>query len=259
MPRDVLTDGNSTNMENRSVFKDCADPPKAEGSAAKLVEDEEEAQLEAQGASCHEPERSCEETRSRDELESSSRRAGVILRHLETNSQTGMRTTGAHSQTVGAPCLLPLRTDEFRYPFSEGLCPDPQVLVILVVWVFVTGDIYGRHWASLICRMRSMYMMSVNEERAIAMPLCTKNAVLSLFQLAELTALLMENKVTCNGVIASSSIWCYHPSSCAVYENQPYSGMGHVLVLVVRPASHLISLPFQAHASLRIPCDNASG
>ena len=51
-----------------------------------------------------------------------------------------------------------------------------------------------------------MYMMYVNEERAIAMPLCAKNAVLSLFQLAELTALLTENKVTCNGVIASSSI-----------------------------------------------------
>ena len=140
-------------MENRSVFKDCADPPKAKGTAAKLVEDEGEAQLEARGASCHEPERSSEETRStQDEHESSSRRAGVILRHLETNSRTGVRTTGAHSQTMRAPCLLPLRTDEFRYPFSEGLCPDPQVLVIPVVWVFVTWDIYGRHWASLICR-----------------------------------------------------------------------------------------------------------
>ena len=48
VPRDVLKDGNIADIENRSVFKECADRLTVKGSAAKVVEHEHEAQPEAQ-------------------------------------------------------------------------------------------------------------------------------------------------------------------------------------------------------------------
>lgn len=92
----------------------------------------------------------------------------------------------------------------FRYLSPEGLCQDLLFVIILVACVFVTGDIYGRHRTSLNCKT-PIDVNDVTEERAIAMPLCAKNEVLSLSQQRS-RHYSWKIRVTCNSVIASSSI-----------------------------------------------------